>query len=412
MTARRNSRLTLLSLLLGLALLAAACGGAAEADPAAEASDTPTTESGGEVEAADDGAAAENGSESADEVATDAGDWQAGAGQEWEEVLAAGQEEGTVVVAGFPFLAEPMAEAFLRDTGIQLEWLGGDGSELSARLAQEAAAGNVSVDLQLGVGSDPWTLYPQGYLQELEPQLLLPGVTEPENWRDGSIRWMDPDQAYFIQPAEYVHGWAIVNSDFVDPSELQEWEDLLDPKYKGMIASSDPTVPGPGQGAANYMQVEYGIDFVTDLFINQEVEYTQDTSQLIEWAARGTYPIVLGGIQSTVERFKAEGFPLEPALPGYLTGGFSPIKQVKGVPHPNAATVFLNWYLSEPGQTVYASVLSEQTLRTDVEVEAVPDYVDPALYPHADFNGYDWDYYVDQRSDLLEVLVERLEGGR
>lgn len=377
----RLSRLCALVLCLALA----ACGGEETAAP----EEVPATE-----------AAAAEGS-----------DWQAGAGAEWEEVMEAAQEEGTVVVAGFPFLADPMTEAFTRDTGIELQWLGGTGAELSARLAQEAAADNVTIDLQLGVGSDPWTLYPQGYLQELGPQLLLPGVTDEANWRGGEIRYMDPEGAYFIQPAEYVHGWAIVNTDIVGADELQEWEDLLDPKWRGKIASGDPTVPGPGQGAANFLQVEFGIDFVTELFEQQEIEYTQDPNQLVEWAARGTHPIILGAIQSNVERFRGEGFPLEPVLPGYLTGGFSPVKQVQGVPHPNAATVFLNWYLSAPGQEVYSSVVGERSLRTDVTVPSVPEYVDPQSYPYLDFNGYEWDYYVNQRRELLDVLVEALEGG-
>src|SRR4051794_26749444 len=59
--------------------------------------------------------------------------WDADAPAEWEDILAAGQKEGSVVVAGFPSHAEPMAKAFKRDTGIDLEFIGGDGSANSAR---------------------------------------------------------------------------------------------------------------------------------------------------------------------------------------------------------------------------------------------------------------------------------------
>jgi len=389
--SRRSRRAVVLA--LAGALVLTACGGGGDAAPA-PAPSAPAPQAPAETEPEDDG------------------DWQSGAPAEWETILEAGRREGKVVVGGFPFLADPMAAAFEADTGIKLEWLGASGAEISARVAQEAEAKNVTIDLHLGLGSDPWTLYPQGFLQDLRDKLILPKVKNGENWRGGSLRWIDPEQGFFIQGSEYVHGWAIVNTDLIDPSELKEWSDLLDPKYKGKIAAQDPTVPGPGQGAANFLQVMFGMDFVLDLFLEQEIEYTRDPGQLVEWAARGEYPIVLGTIQSNVERFRAQGFKLEAALPGYLTGGFSPVKMAVGGPHPNAATVFLNWYLSEPGQRVYSEVLLEQTLRADTEFDFLPAYVDPDQYPYLDFNGYEWDYYVNQRSGLLKILVEALQGSR
>jgi ABC-type Fe3+ transport system substrate-binding protein len=389
---------SLMAFLLVLALGAAACAPAATSPtpaPATPGAATPTPAAG----------------TPGTEPTADPADWQAGGGAEWERVLAAARQEGVVTIAGFPFLAEPMAQAFERDTGIRLEWLGGTGAELSARLAQEAASGQVTIDAQLGIGSDPFTLYPQGYLQDIAAQLLLPGVTEGGSWVDGEIKWLDPEEQFFVQASEYVHGWAIINADIINPSELTSWQDLLKPEYKGRIASYDVKVPGPGQGAALPLYVEYGADYVKQLFVDQEVTYTSDGGQLVEWAARGTYPIVLGTVQSNVERFRAQNFNLQAVLPGYLTGGFSPIKQVKGVPHPNAATVFINWYLSRPGQEVYAGVMLEQSRRTDVQVENMPDYVDPATYPHTGFDGYDWDFYTKQRSEVATLLVEAL-GGR
>src|SRR6266700_8313925 len=61
-------------------------------------------------------------------------DWQAGAPAEWTRVLEAARKEGQVTVAGFPLLAEKMSAAFKRDTGIQLNFLGGNTGDQSARL--------------------------------------------------------------------------------------------------------------------------------------------------------------------------------------------------------------------------------------------------------------------------------------
>src|SRR4051812_8831701 len=53
-------------------------------------------------------------------------DWQDGAGADWQRLLEAGRKEGKVVIAGRPDLAVPMSAAFKRDTGITIDYLGGE----------------------------------------------------------------------------------------------------------------------------------------------------------------------------------------------------------------------------------------------------------------------------------------------
>jgi len=52
------------------------------------------------------------------------------------------------------------------------------------------------------------------------------------------------------------------------------------------------------------------------------------------------------------------------------------LKEPVGAPHPNAATVFINWYMSRPGQVVYESVMLETSRRIDVQT-GLPDYLVP-----------------------------------
>src|SRR5690606_1019371 len=135
-------------------------------------------------------------------------DWQAGAGEEWESILAAAREEGSVVIGGPAFLAEAMAEAFERDTGIALEWIGASGSELSARMQQEVAAGNVTMDGKLGGAQELFVEYKE-ILEPIAPKLILPGVTDGSNWRHDGVDWYDPDEQYMLKGSEYVFGWPV-----------------------------------------------------------------------------------------------------------------------------------------------------------------------------------------------------------
>lgn len=340
--------------------------------------------------------------------------WDEGAGEDWEQLLADARDEGTVVVGGPAFLAEPMVAAFERDTGIGLEWLGATGSELSARLQQEVVAGNVTMDLKLGGPQELFVDY-HSLLEPLAPQLILPSVTDQSNWRGGQLPWSDPDQTYMLRTSAYVFGWVVVNSDLIDPAEIRVWDDLLSEDLRGRIVSGDITTPSPGQGATHHLYNTKGREFVEELFLGQEVDLVADNNQVVELVARGTYPVALGAIQTVVERFRSEGLDqLEIVLPedhpGYLTGGFSVIVQAQDAPHPSAAQVFLNWFASPAGQQVYESVMLESSARTDVRVAEVPDYVRPV--EGADY-WEDWqlDWLVNERADVSQSFVDMV-GGR
>ena len=92
--------------------------------------------------------------------------------------------------------------------------------------------------------------------------------------------------------------------------------------------------------------------------------------------------------------------------PGYpFVSGSSVIKKARGVPHPNAAKVFTNWYVSRPGQEVYESVMLAVSRRTDVNT-GVPSY----LVPRSGINYIDndsEDVYV-QRYGMIKTITDAL----
>jgi ABC-type Fe3+ transport system substrate-binding protein len=343
-------------------------------------------------------------------------DWQAGAGADWQKILAAARQEGKVVLASeVGATAAPLAAAFLRDTGITLEVLTGGVSEVSARMQREAEAGNPTLDVAIGGGGELITLYPRGLLNPIKPQLLLPGVADGKNWRAGHLKWMDTEGQYMLQTTEYVSARPAVNTDLVDPKAIRSWQDLLKPEYKGKIASFDPRPAGPGQALASYLVHTLGPEYLKSLYVGQAVAYTRDGRQLVEWAVRGTYAIILASVQGDVERFRNQGVQNIAPLDlldgaGAVLGGFSIVKQIKNVPHPNAATVFINWFASRPGQEIYSRATLEPSRRIDAMVDVVPDYVVPR--PGVQYlDTYDEPFYSKIRPGLRTVIIETL-GGR
>lgn len=341
-------------------------------------------------------------------------DWQAGAGPEWQKVLQAARQEGKVVVAAESHLSKAISTAFERDTGIAVEFIGGSVGDRTVRLQREAKTNNLTIDVAISGGTEILTLHPSGHLAPIKPRLMLPSVTDPSKWKDGGPKWFDNEGAYMLKLSNWVHGWPVINADKVDVAKIKSFKDLLKPEYKGKIAAYDPRGGGPGQSAAAYLVHDFGIDFVKQLYLGQEVVYTTDSRQLVEWAARGTYPIVLGAVQVHVERFRQAGMKqlVVPSMEDGvgLTGGFGVMKVMTNIPHPNAATVFANWMASQRGQAIYGNIMLEAMTRTDIHVDAVPDYVRPR--PGSKYlDQYREDWYTTERPKIRQALIEAL-GGR
>lgn len=415
MHGSRTTRYPLTVLIAVLTLLLGACGGSEQAGQAGTAPEEPASPAaeGGETQ---DGATqdpAAEGETGGDAAGSDGGgDWQEGGGQEWEALLEAARQEGGPTVAGPPFVGDALSEAFERDTGIPLNYLGASSRELTSRVNEEARAGNVTIDISLGGGSQLNSLLPEGLLEPLAPQLVLPAATDPESWIHEGIKWLDDEEQYMLQGTEWVHGWVVVNGDQVDTSAVTTWDDLLDPSMTGRIAAYDPRTGGQGQSAAAYLLEAKGEDFVIDLYDGQEMQYTQDSRQLIEWVARGTADVALGAIAPDVERFRAQGINLEVIqmedAPGALTGGFSVLKQPVGAPNPNSAAVFVNWYAAGPGLEVYSNNALEMPLRTDLDVEGIPEYLRPDRDRDDYIDQYQEDWYTRVRPEISERLTALL----
>lgn len=323
-------------------------------------------------------------------------EWQAGANADWQRVLTAAKKEGRLSVAGPAELARPLTDGFSQDTGIEIEYLAGEARDRSSRLGREARSGNVSLDFVFSGGVE-LPLVKEGFFEDEKARLMLPGVTDPKNWSDAKLKWVDNTQQYMLQTHAYVSTVPIYDGTSIKPGEIKSWKDLLNPKFKGKIVAYDPRSGGPGVQAAGYIGSQLGMDFLKSLYVGQEVVYSLNSRQMTEWIARGVYMIGLGILTSDYITLKEAGITnLIPASlgdgPGTISGGFSVVLLPKGAPHPNAATVFLNWFASRPGQEIYSKAMKTVSRRTDVPIDSsIPDYTVPKPgIPYQDQYSEDW----------------------
>ncbi|HEV8016049.1 MAG TPA: extracellular solute-binding protein [Stellaceae bacterium] len=342
-----------------------------------------------------------------------ADDWQAGAPPAWQKIFDDARKEGHVAVVGPSELAVPIAEAFLKDTGIQVDFLGGVASVNASRVAREVRAGNVTIDFMY-TGTAELPLVKEGLFADEKARLLLPGTADPKNWTDGKLTWVDNTQQYMLRTQATVQSIPFYDSNAVKPPPTS-WKQLLEPRFKGKIVAYDPRAGGPGQQMVGYIGAQLGIEFLKELYVGQQVIYSQDSRQMSEWITRGVYMVGLGVLLPDYVTLHEAGITnLAPAAftdgPGTLSGGFSVLIMPKGAPHPNAQTVFLNWAASQRGQEVYSHVEHQLSRRVDVHDPAVLPFTVPQ--PGVTYlDQYNEDWALNQRAKIIDAVLEAL-GGR
>lgn len=297
----------------------------------------------------------------------------------WEELIAAAKREGKVVVNGSPDpKARPaLVNGFKSAFGIDVEYLGGNSSQLAARVHNERAAGQYTLDAGLS-GSDSvyGTFLPNSWLDPLKPALMAPDVVDGSKWKKGAPWFRDPTGEMVLQIYQTVTPNLTLNAQFVTPADIPTADALLDPKWKGKICAYDPSVNGSGIGVGAALYVAKGKDFVTKLYKGQGVTLSRDYQQVADWVAQGAYPIGLSVPFSYLQEYVKSGVTIaQPALPDApdaVGGGFGLVFLWNRAPHPNAGRLFANWVASKEGLTAYSQANTQVPLRTDIDPTWVP----------------------------------------
>ena len=271
--------------------------------------------------------------------------------EDWDQVLEAARKEGKVVasIPSSSALRRGMETAFEnRFPGIDLEPVPGRGSKNVKRITDEHKAGVRYFDLHVG-GSQSMllglVLTKKSPAAPVPPNLILPEVRDPKNWWGGHI-YADKAQrfAYTFQAYLSKNFWC--NTKLVNP--IWSFDDLLKPKWKGLIAFHDPRRPGAWSSTWSYMWRVKGEKYLQRL-VKQDLLIIWRSRQIAEFLAKGEIHLSIGVTYNSFLPFLKADLPVKP-LPmmkegTYVTGGHGNMAFLKNPPHPNAAKVFVNWLL-------------------------------------------------------------------
>ncbi len=300
--------------------------------------------------------------------------WQ----EEWQKVLKEAKQEGKVSVfgpAGVP-ARDALTEPFEAKYGIAVNFLGGSGRTLSPRVLSERRARRYEWDVFVhGTTTGLTAMIPTGAFAPIELALIRPEVKDPKNWRGGGLEVMGEGGLLAVM-TPFQRGTIFVNTNIVDPKVFKSYIDLLAPKWKGKIAVDDPTRAGPGQATFTffYLHPQLGPEFIR-AFAKQDLILQRDYTTEADKLGHGRFPVLVGAADFFVEIRIKQKVPIAIVNPRRLREGsdVSPangaIAMFSRAPHPNAAKVYINWLLSQEGQTIFSRNMGYVSARRDVPTD-------------------------------------------
>jgi iron(III) transport system substrate-binding protein len=269
---------------------------------------------------------------------------------------------------------ERLYQGFTEATGIAVNRVDGKGDALMARLESEGQNSPADIFITVDAGN-LWRAQQAGLFQPIESAVLAERV--PEHLRHPQGYWFG-----FSTRARVI----VYNKDMVDPAEIDSYEDLADPKWKGKVCirSSDniynqsllaSLIEHDGEAAAEAWAKGVVANFARD-------PQGGDTDQILAVAA-GECGLALANTYYYVRLMQSEDAAEKTAVE--KTGVIFPNQNGRGThvnvsgagvlahaPHKEAAIKFLEYLASDAAQAYFADGNNEYPV-----VDGVPG--NPAL---------------------------------
>lgn len=291
---------------------------------------------------------------------------------EWEQLIERAKKEGELTIIGQAQTnREVVVKEFEKKYGIKVKYTGMRPSEATPKVIAEQRQGKYLTDIMMEATQQlALDLYPIGASEDIRNYIVSSDIKDDNTWYNG----YDTGYQMAENSGQYVFGVmdfprVYVNNDVIPEGSFTSLDDLLDPKWKGKIIIHNFSRHAQGNSAMTALHMSEGREYINKL-MEQDPMIVDDVRQMVEWFAVGKYPIVVGADTTTLKNFEKQGVITKVGIirPEIATV-LHPlgIGVLKNPPHPNAAKLFVNWFLSKEGQNAFVSITTQyQSRRKDV----------------------------------------------
>jgi iron(III) transport system substrate-binding protein len=304
-----------------------------------------------------------------------------------KELYPKAQQEGEVVLYSVWDVQHLVAvlNAFSKQfPGIKTNYWQGENSAIITRVMTEFQAGRAGADL---IVSD-----------NIMPVLRAAGTIAPyETVQKDALLMHDPTMptvSLQIQTLGY-------NTKKMKAEEMPKaWEEITNPKYKGMVALDDPLRAGPGSTQLAALREQWKDDAKFANFIKGlkalNVPVHRSTSAMFKLVIAGEYSIAEPALFVDLVNEKEKGSPIDYArsVPPIVFPRNGAVYAKAA--HPNAAKLLTEWLVSPAGQTVIDSV-GREVSRKGFPSRTSIDAAWPGMKP---WGVSDKDFLLDPRKWL------------
>ena len=322
-------------------------------------------------------------------------------------LLEAAKAEGELVVYGSceeEYLAAA-CQHFEELTGIKTRFQRLSTGEVQAKIEEEK--GNPSADVWFGGTTDPYNvLASEGLLSPYQAKNASHLIDSQFKDKDGN--W------YGIY--EGILGF-MVNTDELKRLNLEapkDWNDLLDPKYKGLIWLSNYNTAGTAKLVINTMVQKLGHDEAMNYFkeLDKNIQvYTKSGSGPSKNVGTGECIIGIGFLHDAITQIVDNGYNnIEIIIPSSGTSfEIGATAMFKGAKHPNAAKLWIEYALTPSCVNLAQNNGSYQFLVLDNAMQPKVAY-DFGLDP-SNVMKYDFEDAKKNTKQYVEDVMNALNGG-
>lgn len=255
--------------------------------------------------------------------------------------LARARQKGKVTWYSTAFpenMREALAKSFRDRTGLDLSIYAGGGGQIVSRLRTERKTGAYSVDV----------------IDTGDPDIMEAMV------KDGILRKYNPKGAEaihpdFKDPRGYFYGmyfWTLVleynTNVYKKETAPKGFDDLIDPRFKGLVVTADPARSTGGLGFVKAMVKSRGWEWI-EKFVKNDPLVMSITSGIQPAVVKGERPIAIMTSQFTSKTLE-EGGPIAIAGDEFLFGSPDLVGLVTNAPNPDGAELLAEHLLGKEAQ--------------------------------------------------------------